>query len=524
MSLLIRLILGVVALVAVGLLASATLLQRGLGASYAAIEREAAAREMQRLVDVLDVEAAALGQLLLGWAHWTDLYMYMGQRDARFREENLTPATLGPSDLAWVLIYDAEGRLVDAIAAGADGPPTDLGPLRTAASPLSRVLAAPLRDDAPHCGIAVLADAPFLACRMRIRDTQVQQPPRGIMVLARRFDARLLARVQAASHLAFGLEAQPAAGEPAAAALASVAYGRAVPAISTEDARLVVHQPLHDLTGARFATLRLEVAREISALGQHSLRRAIMQMVAVALLVTVVLVLAVDHFLVRRVRRLESDLESIRQSRDWRQRVGEGGRDELGRLAAHTNALLGVIEAQVRELENQALTDPLTRLPNRRAFEQRQALALRRHHRGGTTLALLMIDIDWFKRFNDLYGHAAGDAALQQLAEALRAATGRATDMPARLGGEEFVALIEDSSAAGALEVAQHLSRLVADLGIRHGGSPFGVLTLSIGVALLMPGEGSGDLFMRADRALYRAKDFGRHRIELDRPEQASGG
>jgi len=165
--------------------------------------------------------------------------------------------------------------------------------------------------------------------------------------------------------------------------------------------------------------------------------------------------------------------------------------------------------ARVRE---QAHTDELTGLANRRAFVEIGTAAsdqARRYHRG---LALLMMDVDHFKRINDTYGHAVGDAALRAAADTLRRVARRA-DTAGRLGGEEFALLLPETTVAQAMVVAERVRRDVAALTIPHGNTPIR-FTCSIGVAEQTPAVNDLDALLRAaDRALYEAKAQGRDRV-----------
>ncbi|HWG94362.1 MAG TPA: GGDEF domain-containing protein [Mycobacteriales bacterium] len=153
-----------------------------------------------------------------------------------------------------------------------------------------------------------------------------------------------------------------------------------------------------------------------------------------------------------------------------------------------------VVGALVRQVRAAAATDPLTRLPNRRAFDQHLAAALGRSERSGRPLALLALDLDGFKAVNDREGHAAGDRLLVATGGAWLGALRRG-DVLARTGGDEFVVLLPDADLPTARQVAGRLVRRTPD--------PLGV---SVGVALSRPGEGADGLLRRADAALYRHK------------------
>lgn len=174
------------------------------------------------------------------------------------------------------------------------------------------------------------------------------------------------------------------------------------------------------------------------------------------------------------------------------------------------------LKAQGDFLRSLVFIDGLTGVANRRRFDEALLSEWRQCRRAGTPLALLMIDIDHFKRYNDHYGHPTGDACLQQVAAVLKAAMQRACDLVARYGGEEFVCLLPGCDQAPALAKAQALQAALAARGIAHEASPTAAwVTLSIGVAVAQPQAGGSPaaLVAAADAALYSAKHRGRNCI-----------
>lgn len=167
-----------------------------------------------------------------------------------------------------------------------------------------------------------------------------------------------------------------------------------------------------------------------------------------------------------------------------------------------------------RELQRQAATDGLTGVLNRRAFTSECERLIAQAQRQDSTLSLMVIDADHFKKVNDLHGHPAGDAVLKALARTLEGGL-RASDLIGRLGGEEFGIALPSTSANGVQDVADRLLRAVRALAIEHEGLSLRI-TVSMGVAVLGP-EDSGfeAAFRRADRALYEAKNAGRDRAVI---------
>jgi diguanylate cyclase (GGDEF)-like protein len=167
-------------------------------------------------------------------------------------------------------------------------------------------------------------------------------------------------------------------------------------------------------------------------------------------------------------------------------------------------------------LDWQANHDPLTALHNRRSFTQHLDLALLQGRRESAKVALLMLDIDHFKRFNDHYGHQAGDDALRQVGRLLQRFARRPMDMAVRLGGEEFALLLYGCDAEQVRALGEALHSELASLNIAHAASPTANhLTVSIGAHLAMDGESSEELYRRVDGLLYQAKQSGRNRLTL---------
>lgn len=184
--------------------------------------------------------------------------------------------------------------------------------------------------------------------------------------------------------------------------------------------------------------------------------------------------------------------------------------DALTRMRDELDERNAQLQDQALRLEELATTDPLTGVHNRRKFNELALAEAERARRYGHPLCFLIIDIDRFKLVNDTQGHEAGDQALVALAGLVRSRI-RAPDHLARWGGEEFVLLLPDAELDGALELAQRLRAEARACAAMHGA------TVSIGVAQYRPPETTDDLFARADRALYRAKDLGRDRVEAAR-------
>jgi len=187
---------------------------------------------------------------------------------------------------------------------------------------------------------------------------------------------------------------------------------------------------------------------------------------------------------------------------------------QLEQLIHEKDQLAAQLRRANEELATVAATDSLTGLPNRRAFEQALRRDLARAERSKEPLAVVMIDVDFFKKVNDTYGHATGDVVLRCLADVVRS-TLRTGDIAARLGGEEFVALLPNANVEGGKIVAERLRAKLAATGMPGPAGSFNV-SASFGVAAVQGAACRGadsSLLERADAALYEAKRSGRNRV-----------
>jgi diguanylate cyclase (GGDEF)-like protein len=190
----------------------------------------------------------------------------------------------------------------------------------------------------------------------------------------------------------------------------------------------------------------------------------------------------------------------------------------MRRLVEMQRALVGVtqdLNTANKELQRLSTTDGLTGIANRRFFDQLSLREWQRCERMKKPMSLIMVDVDHFKKYNDTYGHQGGDECLKAIAAQVARAAPRASDLAARYGGEEFVLVLGETTVDGAKWVANNIRQHVADLNMPHSASNIGHVSVSCGVASLLPLEGmSFEILLKiADEALYKAKEQGRNTV-----------
>jgi diguanylate cyclase (GGDEF)-like protein len=248
--------------------------------------------------------------------------------------------------------------------------------------------------------------------------------------------------------------------------------------------------------------------------------RDLLGIMAATVLLLVAAWYGAEFFVLRKTRALLAAASRVRAG-DLSARTGlrhEG--EELSQVGEAFDEMTHALQQRdtelkraLQDLKEQAITDPLTGLLNRRYLREFLPREMQRAARNKVSLALIMIDLDYFKRVNDTFGHEAGDLVLRELAELLKNAI-RASDIACRFGGEEFMLVLPEASLEGAREKAEAVRASVRKLDLKFQGKPIGRITASLGVALYPAHAEDADALMRvADEALYHAKGGGRDRV-----------
>lgn len=485
---------------------------------------EAEARDdFDRLTATFQLSTLGLKETLKSWANWTELYDYVVDRStSRFLEEELGAVELAEAGVDFLTLLDLSGHVIgmtEVPGVGGDLPATE-EMIRQ-----SVYFSAYVRSSqgASGCGAIKARTQVAMVCFGPIFNSQGQGHARGYIALGQWVNEDTIRRVSQVTGLMFDIVDVPtqARKEPppaTAAAMTSNMFRKdAVQVIEHDSQReLELRSPLTGLLGQDIAEIHMRWPRRLRQMVDTS--SDITEMVVLTLIVLsgALLMLLLDRVVVRRLNLLRVELASIVDSRRWAGEVSIRGGDELAALARYTHELVLIVRQQVQELEDLSQTDALTGLPNRRAFDERLEHILAQYARQKLSAALILMDVDHFKKYNDTYGHPAGDEALKVIARCLRSALRRELDLPARLGGEEFGVLLQGVSAEQACAAAQHIRLAMQELALTHvANPPLMVMTMSLGVAVVTPQDTATTLYQRADDALYQAKTQGRNRVHL---------
>ena len=280
---------------------------------------------------------------------------------------------------------------------------------------------------------------------------------------------------------------------------------------------LLAHQVVYTNPDGAFP-LRVLITVPMTRVFEEANRALIRDLLGIMLATLFLLVAAwygAEWFMLRKFRALLSTAERMRAG-DLNARTGipEGG-EELSQLAHAFDDMAGALQQREQRLQEQAISDPLTGLYNRRYLNEFLPRELARSARSSMPLAVLLIDLDHFKRVNDSLGHEAGDIVLTAVGNLLRGNV-RGSDIACRYGGEEFALILPDTGADAARRRAEDIRLAISTLSLIYARQPLGRVTASFGIAVFPDhAQDTDDLLRVADTALYAAKGAGRNRIVI---------
>lgn len=486
------------------------------------LERVEARGDYERLIVAFELSTLSLNGTLKSWSNRTEVYDYFLVRSARSLEDELGPAALAAAGVDFMALLDVSGQV-----AGLTEVPGDGGQTPATEELIRQSVYFPYyvrsSQGASGCGAFKAKTQVALVCFGPVFNSQGLGHARGYMILGRWVNDSAIRRLSQVTGLMFdivdvptpALKTEPKDMNPATAAAGNMFRQESLQVIEHEqEQELELRSPLVSVFGQDIAELRMHWPRRFKKMVDTS--SDITEIVVISLIVFsgALLLLLIELVVVRRLKLLRAELASIVDSRRWKGEISVDGGDELAELARYTRKLVSVVRKQVRELKGLSQTDALTGLPNRRAFDKRLELILAQYSRQKLSAALILMDVDYFKKYNDTYGHPAGDDALQKIAQCLSASLRRELDMPARLGGEEFGVLLQGVTVEQARVVAENIRVNLQNQALAHSANPpLNVMTMSLGLAVVVENDNATALYRRADEALYHAKKQGRNQV-----------
>jgi diguanylate cyclase (GGDEF)-like protein len=476
---------------------------------------------MQQLTRELNSELDRLNQATSDWAYRDDSYTFMQRPSGSFADK-IAPATLEALSVNFIAMLDTQAMPVYSAAINlATGETESPAKFDGARGDVQKRLNVSAPNPERNCGLTTSFAGPSLVCWQAIRKTDLSGNPVGTLMMVRPLDAALISKLQKQGRVQFELSPLSALSSTSASAGdAAQKKSSSVNLLEPEQITFNDNEPksvnavLRNIAGEPVLKVRLDYTHAISSEGAGVLWNEILRMVVVTVLVGLALFACLNLLIFSRLDKMGVEMKSIWRNGRWAERLVTSKRsDEISEMGHAVNRMLGLIRKQSQALDTIAHTDSLTQIANQRAFEQRILIEMSLHKRNNAPLSLLLLDIDHFKLYNDLYGHPAGDDILIQIARLVAQVASRPSDLPARISEEEFAVILPSTALEGAIHVAQTLKNKLATLQIPHANSPIAeFLTLSIGVTAAGD-EDLAALMHRIELAHTKARETGRNKI-----------
>jgi diguanylate cyclase (GGDEF)-like protein len=483
---------------------------------FAEIGAHADRKDLRRALLAIDARKLQLTALAYKNAVSDPAYGYFEHRSPQFIDDNFPIDSLATFNIDLIAFFDRSNQLVDQryIDAGAGNfsqNPPSLADIEPHLLDVDRARPhAPIFDS----GLMSTGLGPHLYATASVMRTDGNSEARGSLLLGIALDKEFVRDIEESAQLDITLL-------PLSTAEREQDVRNGAPEHIVRDQHDRMTWFLADNSGRPIAKLILNLPPSHDADKLWALPLLFAFIVAAA--GGIGLLVALHYLLIEPIRRIGEHLQNVRTNADYNLRLNSRLGNEIGDLSRHIDSLVtqvqkqqDLLQAQSVEMQRLSYNDGLTGLANRRRFDQALALNWALAQRNQTSVALIMCDVDYFKPYNDHYGHLRGDDALRKLGAVIRRVVTRQSDLAARYGGEEFSILLPDTDENGALEIAERVQKELRELAIPHAASLIDDrLTVSLGIAAVVPGvqQAPRTLVQRADEALYAAKAAGRNRI-----------
>ena len=497
--------------------------------SFLELEYREAGENLHRIFYAIDREVFHLDRLCHDWAVWDDSSAFMDEQSETFIASNLNQETLSADHLNLLLFCRIDGTIVWGSGMHHSGP-LAFSFLETKQLPEDHpLLAISAKNNSKSLsGIIDTPFGPLMFSTQTILHSDGSGPDKGFLVMGRLLDQSTLQTLKEQTRIPFDIR-YPLPED-------ALLCGSIDQRFTVRKERLSFLEfnngkfikscaGYPDIAGKPIFGIQYLFPREITRKGITSMGYAAALVIASGLIIIIILNLILQRVILRPVQRLTDHALAIVQAKDFSSRINMKRKDEIGKLGHSLDTMVQTIDEQTRELQlaNEQLIiltvqDGLTGIANRRMFDNYLNKEWRRAMREQCTLSLILLDVDFFKKYNDTYGHQQGDRCLIAVAESMQKYIRRPADLAARYGGEEFAIILPNTHEEGALLIAERVREGIQALEILHRASEVSPhVSVSLGVATIIPQveqkNQSLDTFVEmADRALYQAKRRGRNR------------
>nr|WP_320011844.1 diguanylate cyclase [uncultured Desulfobulbus sp.] len=496
--------------------------------SFLELESREASENLQRIRYAIEREIIHLDRLCRDWAIWDESYDFIQTRSQAYIESNLGDSTLESDHLNLLLFCRLDGSIVWGSSLQNDQR-LPFPFFKAQKLSLDHPLFHFLQEGSQQSSSGII-DSPFgplLFSTQTILRSGSSGPGIGYLIMARLLDEPAVKTLKEQTRIPFQIR-YPIA--ETTQLCGSIDHGFQLKTQQLSFIELNNGKYIQscfgypDISGKPIFGIEYLFPREITRKGIASMGYAAALVIALGICIIFLLNLTLQKVITQPLKMLTDYAQAIEQEKDFSRRINMHRTDEIGRLAQSIDTMVETIGEQTNELQlaNEQLIlltvqDGLTSIANRRMFDSYLNKEWRRAQREQTPLSLVLLDVDFFKRYNDTYGHQQGDRCLIAIAETMQKHIRRPADLAARYGGEEFALILPITENQGAYKLAEGLRQGVQALQIEHRASEVSAyVSISLGVSTIIPQAKEEKfslhgLIEQADQHLYQAKQRGRN-------------
>lgn len=490
--------------------------------SFINLENNEAIQNLNRINEAIKKEIKHLDVLCHDWGAWDDSYEFMETGSQSYKDSTLTfPAFstgnlnliyyIKPDgELFWGKIYNLESeKEIQLNSFSIEKFPETFSKIKWD-SKSSESLA-----NVHKKGILLTEKGPIMLASRPILTTENKGPPRGTLIMGRFLTESIINKLKEETKVDFSLHVNNQSLSLKLKKIMDQITPSTNHIVKEDQNHIFMYNSFPSLYGSPAFLIKIIFPREITKQGIKTIRYSLIFLIVSSLIILLAILTLIQRVILNPIIKLSRHTKQI-ENGNYSLRLGLIRKDAIGKLANSFDNMVAKIESQTNQLEKLSSIDGLTDIYNRRIFDETLVREWKRTAREGQYLSAIMCDVDFFKLFNDNYGHQAGDKCLQSVAKAIKISLKRPTDFLARYGGEEFAILLANTPPEGAQHVAENIRKKVHSLKIVHAKSQIDeFVTLSLGVTSIIPGQGASpiDLIETADMALYECKEKGRNTV-----------
>ncbi len=479
--------------------------------SFVELEESQAQTDINRVIAAIENNMNQLDLLTHDWAAWNESYQFIKDKNQVFINDNLHFPSFVSAELNLIFFVDIKKQLIwgEAYNLQTGKQLIDKHFIKNFMDeiiPSINISNAPAKPEGKNLStFFIYQNQPIFISVRPILTSENEGPINGYLIMGRLFDDPMKKQLVEQTKLKINFQPLVQKKSPSNYHIETL-----------NSRQLKITTTMIGLEKEHGLKIEILLSRDITQNGRISLNFAIISLFVAGLIFISILGYLLNASIIGPLKKLTLHITEVFSQKNYSLRLNSRKKDEIGMLAQNFDDMLGKIEEDNLKLIDIASTDNLTQLFNRHKLKNVLENEWQQSARDRLPLSILMMDVDYFKLYNDHYGHQSGDFCLQKIAKILKNCVSRPADLVARYGGEEFIIVLHNTDAKGALYLASKIKEKLLNEAILHEQSDVSQwVTMSIGAATMIPSHNIcyEELIEQADKALYQSKENGRDKI-----------